>query len=533
MNGPMSDKRIRELCQGSKPMIEPFVANNVRKMGDVRLISYGLSSYGYDMRVAGHFKIFTNLHADIIDPKNFSPAGCHKVNLDQDGAMDFVIIPPNSFALAHTVEYWRIPDNVIGIVLGKSTYARCFSGDTKVRLMDGTAVKFRDMAESGKIAWGYGIDLAGRMVTTELSDFRLIGYDSLLEIELDNGEIIRCTDDHEFVVNTSWTVPCYKMARNLKVGESLRPLYTRNSEDDYEYVYLPASDSWIASYRLADEWNVVHGVYDAVPDCDRHHIDMNKSNNNPCNIIRLPEIDHIKLHNDIYYGVGFDAELHSLRIKNGMRHIYDNPDLYDAFCAEQSKRALNYWHNSKYAEQRSDAVARAIATMQSDEYRQRAKNRMIEYYANDANRAKTGDASKLAWANSSEERREKQREIARKVGLANKGRKRVNHNIVDIRVLDGKHEVFCCTSETGNFALDAGVFVHNCGLIANITALEPGWEGHLTIELSNSTPLPMKVYAWEGIAQAILFESDERCETSYADKNGKYQGQVGITTPKV
>lgn len=72
-----------------------------------------------------------------------------------------------------------------------------------------------------------------------------------------------------------------------------------------------------------------------------------------------------------------------------------------------------------------------------------------------------------------------------------------------------------------------------CGLVANITALEPGWEGNLTIELSNTAPLPVKVYAAEGIAQILFFEGDEQCDITYRHRSGKYQGQTGITLPKV
>lgn len=72
-----------------------------------------------------------------------------------------------------------------------------------------------------------------------------------------------------------------------------------------------------------------------------------------------------------------------------------------------------------------------------------------------------------------------------------------------------------------------------CGIVVNMTPLEPGWEGHLTIEISNTTPLPAKIYANEGIAQLIFFESDEACEASYADRNGKYQNQRGITIPRI
>lgn len=72
-----------------------------------------------------------------------------------------------------------------------------------------------------------------------------------------------------------------------------------------------------------------------------------------------------------------------------------------------------------------------------------------------------------------------------------------------------------------------------CGIITNVTPLEPGWEGHITLEISNTTPLPAKIYANEGIAQVLFFKSDEACDVSYADKKGKYQAQRGVTLPKV
>jgi dCTP deaminase len=95
--------------------------------------------------------------------------------------------------------------------------------------------------------------------------------------------------------------------------------------------------------------------------------------------------------------------------------------------------------------------------------------------------------------------------------------------------------VYCLTSpETGNFALESGVFVKNCGLIVNVTPLEPEWEGHITLEFSNTTPLPAKIYANEGCAQLLFLQADrdDICETSYKDRGGKYMEQRGITLPR-
>jgi dCTP deaminase len=109
-----------------------------------------------------------------------------------------------------------------------------------------------------------------------------------------------------------------------------------------------------------------------------------------------------------------------------------------------------------------------------------------------------------------------------------------NHKVAAVREIAGDHDVYCLTvPEAGNFALEAGVFVRNCGIIVNVTPFEPEWEGYVTLEFSNTTPLPAKIYANEGVAQVIFFESDEVCETSYKDRGGKYQGQKGVTLPKI
>lgn len=108
-----------------------------------------------------------------------------------------------------------------------------------------------------------------------------------------------------------------------------------------------------------------------------------------------------------------------------------------------------------------------------------------------------------------------------------------NHKVLSIRELAGDHDVYCLSvPEAGNFALEAGVFVHNCGILVNVTPFEPEWEGYVTLEFSNTTPLPAKIYANEGVAQMLFFESDEVCATSYKDRGGKYQGQRGVTLPK-
>ncbi len=319
-------------------MIEPFEPGQIRaRLGGDPIISYGTSSYGYDVRCANEFKIFTNINSAIVDPKRFDANSF--VNLEAD----VCIIPPNSFALARTVEYFRIPRNVLTICVGKSTYARCFRGDTRVALVGGSSPTLEEMArrwERGERFRGYSVAEAGRIIETQLQAPRFIDRDGLLRIELDNGEQINCTSDHLFMGRDGTMVP----AHTLRPGSALMSL------------------------------------------------------------------------------------------------------------------------------------------------------------------------NRVQWVNTGQQNECK---------------------VAAIRELPGDHDVYCLTvPETGNFALDAGVFVHNCGIIVNVTPLEPEWQGHVTLEFSNTTPLPARIYANEGVAQVLFLESDEVCETSYRDRGGKYQGQTGVTLPK-
>jgi len=386
-----SDRWIRRMA-AEQGMIEPFSAQQVRVSDGHRIVSYGTSSYGYDVRCADDFKIFTNINSTIVDPKKF----------DEKSFVDFkgpvCIIPPNSFALASTVEYFKIPRNVLVMTLGKSTYARCFAADTRVALVDGTSPTLEEMArrhDSGELFWGYSIGENGRLIVSLLDAPRFIGRDSLLEIELDNGERIRATPDHLFMKRDGRMAA----AHTLRPNDALMPLY-RDLFRGCEQVYQPIDGYLYATRALADEWNLRHKIYGDVSGTHRHHLGFDRLNNRPTREFR-----------------GAPA------------------------------------------------------------YR--------------------------------------------------------NHKVAAVREIAGDHDVYCLTvPEAGNFALESGVFVKNCGIIVNVTPLEPEWEGHVTLEFSNTTPLPAKIYANEGVAQMLFFESDEVCETPYKDRGGKYQGQRGVTLPK-
>jgi dCTP deaminase len=557
-----ADRWIKQMAL-EHGMIEPFEERQVRQ----GVISYGLSSYGYDIRVADEFKIFTSATGELtfVDPKHFDPKGF------KDFRGDECIIPPNSFALARTIEYFRIPRDVLTVCLGKSTYARCFRGDTRVALVDGTAPSLEEMArraDDGEMFWGYSIGPNGRIIVTLLEAPRYIGRDALMEVMLDNQQSIYCTPDHLFMMRDGRMVA----AHELHPGDSLMPLYRQRARG-YEVVYQPLNGHLYPTHRMADEWNLRHGIYEDLPGMHRHHIDHDRRNNRPWNLMRMDASAHIRLHNAKSYGEEFDPDEHSAAIREAFEQLAQDPAWRERFRQAQQERAIRFWHDEEYAHTRATLLEQRRNP--SDETRHAHRTAMLKRYSEPAERQRQSTLMRAAWANDTD-RRQRQATTARMINLrseitaevvraaldqtgsirgaarllncdravfrrfpevmhAIKGTRPVrNHKIAAIRDLPGDHDVYCLTvPEAGNFALEAGVFTHNCGIIVNVTPFEPEWEGFVTLEISNTTPLPAKIYANEGIAQVLFFQSDEPCMVSYRDKAGKYQNQQGLTLPKL
>lgn len=539
----LPDHRILDFIK-----IEPFSPEAIRP----GMISYGLTSYGYDVRVGNKYKIFTNVNTEIIDPKNFSP----KAFVDHEG--DHCIIPPNSFALASSLETFEIHRQVLAICLGKSTYARCFSGDTKIALVDGTSPTFVEMIDQSELFWGYSVNEHGRLIITQLEMPRYIGKDTLIEIELDNGKSIKCTPDHGFLMRNG----CMYEAKDLRPGDSLFPLYRYNS-NGYESIFQPCLGYPELTHKLANDWNLRNSIYEEQSNMDCHHIDENKRNNNPWNIEQKESIEHIKYHN-------LSKDSSHLREYLELQR-YVNPLFNEEWKQIQKGKADSFWHDEKYKEIRE----RLLINRQNMSIQTRIKmsETQLKRYQDHRERVKLSQAQRKGWKNSNKSRRMKQVEIAENINKRQdvneelilsalneagsiRGAARIlncdrsvfrrfpqilskwnNHKIVSIRELKGQHDVFCLTSpETGLFGLDCGVIVQNCGIIVNVTPLEPEWRGKITIEISNTTPLPCKVYSNEGIAQILFLYQDDavmECRKSYADKKGRYQDQKDLTLPFV
>ncbi len=603
----LADHQIRKLAQENN-MITPFTESQKRD----GVISYGLTSYGYDVRVADEFKIFTDVNSSIVDPKKFTENSFVERNAD------VCIIPPNSFVLGRTVERFIIPRDVIVICVGKSTYARCFTGDTKVSLVNGTSATFFDLVErskNGERFWGYSINSLGKIVISELMAPRKVGVEKVIEIVLDNDEVIRSTPDHRFIMRDGSEVE----AKDLSVGDSLMPLY-RITARGYETVIHPQTYMPQPTHALADDWNLRHGVYQGNENEHRHHTDHNRRNNYPTNISRINASKHISDHNAERFRDNTERDRLSEIQKKAFEKYSKEPEWMERFIENSRYGATVFWTDPKYAaarRERSEKLRLGWGEKNSQK-RTEASEKMRIRMLNIDNRIEAGNRLRDLWNDEgfrkiqrdSVVRREditeesliealertgsiraaarelkcdrsvfrrfervildfKERQSLEKISSENIlaalkqsgsvsaaarilgiGRKKLmsytkeiseffgypvmdNHKVVAIREVDGEHDVYCLSvPEFGNFALESGVFVKNCGLVVNVTPLEPGWEGYITLEFSNTTPLPAKLYANEGACQLLFFKGDP-CEVSYADRKGKYMDQVGVTLPKL
>jgi dCTP deaminase len=283
---------------------------------------------------------------------------------------------------------------------------------------------------------------------------------------------------------------------------------------------------------------------------------------------------HIRHHNAESYGEEFDPDEHSAAIRAALAALMKDPEWRERYSLTQRERAMRFWHAEEYAAVREQVLAQRQNT--SEATREAHRQAMLQRFRDPAERERQSRLMRDVWAKDDGSRRRKQADFARGIRLREeitealvlaalnetgsirgaarllncdrsvfrrfpglidcfRGRRpQRNHKIAAICSVPGIHDVYCLTvPEAGNFALEAGVFTHNCGIIVNVTPLEPEWRGKVTIEISNTTPLPAKIYAGEGIAQILFLRGESICHTSYGDKRGKYQDQKGLTLPFV
>ncbi len=590
-----ADRWIRRMALEHR-MIEPFSEKQVRD----GVVSYGLSSYGYDIRIDDEFKIFTNINSTIVDPKHFDPRSF----VDFKG--EVCIIPPNSFALAKTVEYFRIPRNVITVCVGKCLPAQS-------RVIDGASGAMRaigDLVDEG----GSTASLDRHTVRpVEIASGQHNGMLPVYEVTTRTGRRVRATANHPFMVFGGWRV-----LRALRCGDRIgvpRRVPVFGQRDirpcEIELLGLMLSDECAtpgSSPRYPSGDQVLRETFArALARFDGAARPAGKSSMNATNagrrggsMERNPayawlESLGIAVRSPEKFVPAFVFELRRELLALFLRCLWSGDGgisvsgegVHLEFCSTSERLARDLHHlllrfgivallGSRATSlgrgafvlriTSKDAIvrfAREIGFVPGSQKQKKLEAALHVIELHPQRKSNFDTLPGEAWAllsNAAQERGTSmnklgvprtQPEHSVPRGLVAELAWRLEHEALSEAAhgdvlwdtvasigFVGVEPVFDLTlPETSNFVAD-DVFVHNstyarCGIIVNVTPFEPEWEGIVTLEVSNTTPLPAKIYAGEGIAQVLFFESDEVCETSYADKKGKYQAQRDLTLPRL
>jgi deoxycytidine triphosphate deaminase/intein/homing endonuclease len=594
--GVKSDRWIRKMALEQR-MIEPFCDRQVRD----GVISYGLSSYGYDLRIADEFRIFTNLNTTIVDPKNFDT----KSLVDFNGAV--CIIPPNSFALGRSVEYFRIPRNIITICVGK-----CLSGEAQViDAGTGRLANIADLVSQG----GTTASLQRQSVTrAEIMEGTRQGVLPVYELKTGTGRTITATSNHPLLTFTGWR-PLGSLLPGDRIGVPRRmPIFGTRTLPEWEVdlLGLLISDGQCATpghsprYTSGDPvlreyFGRAVAQFGGVPK-PVGRMSVNATNRGrrggvmernrvytwlagmglavrspdkfvpPCIFELRPRL-LARFLQALFSGDGgisfSDTAIHlefsttSERLAREVHHLLLRFEILAMLRFRPTASGRGTYVLSITSKEHIARFAAAIGFVPGSQKQKKLEHALAVIDRSPQKKSNFDTLPREAWSLLAASCRSRgmsllkagiprtqpnqsvPRALARELAcrLSDEALGRVADSDVlwdTIREqrFVGFEPVYDLTlPETANFVAN-DVFVHNstyarCGIITNVTPFEPEWEGFVTLEISNTTPLPARIYANEGIAQVLFFEGDEACELSYADKKGKYQGQKEVTLPRI
>ena len=403
------------------------------------------------------------------------------------------------------------------LVIGQGNFG-CFTKDTKVRLTDGRSLSFEDLVKEeakGKRNYTFTVGEDGRVNIARIQNPRLTRRNAnLVKVTLDNGEEIRSTPDHRYLLRNG----IYKEAQYLQPRESLMPLYTRLSKkgdapltdmEEYEMVLNPNHDEWVFTHHLADAFNLEHGIYAHSAGKVRHHRDFNKLNNSPENILRMQWLEHWRLHASLTKARHQNDPEYVRKLAEGRRAFWDKKESRAKMSERISLQNRENWKDPEYREKKRQQLRdinlayvaahpelteikskRLTATLkrlwQDPAYQAVMHERIIKgnqnHKTNKTGKLKFDAICKYVLQNgrelnefSYEQGRKTVYPYGRATGWATGFVKYyggdtkaiqtslvANHKVKKVEFLTEREDVYDLTIDgTHNFALSAGVFVHN------------------------------------------------------------------------
>ncbi|GAB3698185.1 DNA topoisomerase (ATP-hydrolyzing) subunit B [Halorubrum pallidum] len=322
----------------------------------------------------------------------------------------------------------RDPEEAELFVVEGDSAGGCFTGDTEVALASGRSITFENLVqehEDGETHYCYTVGPDGKIEIQQVTNPRVTKRDAnLVRVTLDNGETIRCTPDHEFMLRDG----SYCEAQQLEDGQSLMPLYRKTSDTDdenitidgYEMVKQPIMrDFWEFTHLLADRHNLERGRYDEGDGEHKHHIDFDKRNNRPDNIQRLPQDEHLQIHRE-----HAERTLHTEEVFAKLRELKQSEEFREKMSERMQReetaeilreQAKEQWEDEEYREEMRDAWREYYDT--HPEYRERVRERLTEearkYWADESHREEQSQRVEEYYKNNPEAV-EKRREEANK-----------------------------------------------------------------------------------------------------------------------
>ncbi|MCK4335466.1 MAG: DNA gyrase subunit A [Candidatus Aenigmarchaeota archaeon] len=269
----------------------------------------------------------------------------------------------------------------------------CFTGDTKVKLTDGRNLSFKELIKEwkqGKKNYTYTVNSDGIIEIAEIKNPRLTKRkEKIIKVTFDNGEEIKCTLDHRFMLRSGQ----FREAQKLKAGDSLMPIHLRTSTEKdnikpelvgYQMVYQPKTNEWVGAHILADKWNIQHGVYTKSTGRIRHHLDFNKLNNNPDNVKKMHWADHWKLHAEHASNLHKSPEYRK-KLADGRRKFWSNKKNREKAAKRLSERNRKNWRNPDYRNRMRKSLRKVnIEYMKKHpEVREKSRKRLKELWNNE------------------------------------------------------------------------------------------------------------------------------------------------------
>ena len=591
------DSWIRQMAK-KHGMIEPFVEKQV----STHVISYGVSSYGYDIRVADEYKIFTDVFSAIVDPKHFDP----KSMVDFKG--DVCIIPPNSFVLARTIEYFRIPRNVLTVCVGK-----CLTGDT--RIVDETTGDYLPLRDFVARQCSSTLSLDGwRLRTGQVTAHINNGVKPVYELRTRAGLRIKVTATHPFRVFEGW-----KPLSDLQNGERIAvartcPVFGQDDWSEHEAILLgllladgqchtPGHSPRYTTGdpRLAEAFGEAARAFGCevspvgrfgynlvnrrgrggIAEKNRAYAWLEQLGCNvqsrdkfvPSLVFRAKRDRVAAFLRALFSGDGsayrsgqgvfLEYTSISQQLVEDVRHLLLR---FGIFALIRSKTLAS--GGAAYRVQITDRdmiqrFAQEVGFIPGSRKQQALEEILADIATQPRSKSNfdalppdawqlmrervqaTGQTLAAVGIRSTNPQQSLPYAIAQQVAQAIEDEELsaligadVLWDVVESIEPVGEEVVYDLTVPGAHNFLANDIIVHNstyarCGLIVNVTPFEPEWEGFVTLEISNTTPLPAKVYSNEGIAQVLFFVADQECETSYKDRKGKYDKQVGVVPAKV